>query len=251
MQPTHPKTQTGKKSETEWYVIDGKRITAEERAAAISRNEAEISQIEESLRVWEQARKSASDLIRLAQDGNKLLVRVLWDTACDLVSALNSIAEKQPELLLPISRSIFLWPAFISRKRAFRIENAKLMDRLQLGQGDVYSQREWRLSAPSTKAAVGLFVTAQVRKKAWSLPPLTKKNKRTWFEASWNHMLREGIVPEETPFLAQLGKSAIGKRSISRGMSEQTEGMRRDDIRAEIKRQIWNAFNTLIAGAEK
>jgi hypothetical protein len=251
MHPAHPKTQTGKKSETERYCIDGKWITAEERAAEISRNEAEISRIEEMFRVCEQARKSANDLIRLARDGTKLPVHVLYDIALDLVSALNSIAEKQPELILPISRRIFFWPAFISRKRAFRIENVKLMDRLQLGEGDVYSQREWRLSARSTKAAAALFVTAQVRKKAWNLPPLTKKNKRTWFEASWKHMLREGTVPEETPFLAELGKSAAGKKSTTRGMSEQTKGMRRDDMRAEIKRQVWNAFDTLIAGAEK
>ena len=158
---------------------------------------------------------------------------------------------KCPELILPFSRRIFLWPALISRKRAFGIENAKLMDKLQLGEGDVFSQRQWRLSAPSTQAAAGLFVTANFHKKEWGLPPLTKKNKRTWFEKSWNHMLRHGIVPEEKPFLAQLGKSAIGKRSISRGMPEQTEGMKRDDMRAEIKRQIWNAFDKLIAGAEK
>ena len=238
MQPAHPKRQTGKKNETEWYFIDGKWITAQERAVEISRLEAKISQIEEGFSVCEQARKSASDLTRLARDGNKLPVVVLFDIACDLVSALNSITKKQPELVIPISRAIFLWPAFIGRKRALRIENTKLIDTLQLGEGDVYSQREWRLSAPSTQAAAGLFVTAQLNKKAWDLPPLTKGNKRTWFEASWNYMLREGIVPEETTFLAQLGKSAAGKKSTTRGMSEQTEGMKRDDMRAEIKRQV-------------
>jgi hypothetical protein len=245
--PSH--RQPSKKSDTEWYCIDGNWITAEQREARIAQNELKISQIEEMFRVCKQARKSASDLIHLARDGNKMPVIVLWEIACHLVNALNSIAEKQPELVLPISREIFLWPAFISRKRAFRKENAKLMDRLQLGEGGVFSQRQWRLSAPSTQAAVSLYVTALLYKKAWDLPPLTKNNKRTWFEASWNYMLKEGSVPEETPFLAQLGKSAVGKKSTTRGMAEQTGGMRRNDMRAEIKRQIWNAFDRLIAGA--
>jgi hypothetical protein len=248
----HAKSQNphkGKKTDTEWYLIDGKWITAEQREAKILENEAKILENEEMLRVLGQARKSVDDLIRLARDGK--LVVVLWGIACDLVSALNSIANRRPELVLPISRSVPSWPAFISRKRAFKLMNAKLMNTLQLCEGDVYSQREWRLSARSTQAAVGLFVTAQVSKRAWRLPPLTKKNKRIWFEASWNHMLKEGIAPEQSPFLAPLGKSAVGKKSTSRGMSQQTEGMKRDDVRAEIKRQLWNAFDRLIAGAEK
>jgi hypothetical protein len=245
--PSH--RQPSKKSDTEWYCIDGNWITAEQREARIAQNELKISQIEEMFRVCKQARKSASDLIRLARAGNKMPVIVLWDLTSGLVSALNSIATKCPALVLPLSRGICIWPAFISRKRAFKLHNAKLMDALQLGEGGPYSKRQWQLSAPSTQAAVGLFVTAQLHKKEWDLPPLTEKSKRTWYEASWSYMLKEGTVPEETPFLAQLGKSAIGKRSISRGMPKQTEGMKRDDMRAEIKRQIWNAFDRLIAGA--
>jgi hypothetical protein len=212
--PSH--WQPGKKSDTEWYCIDGKWITVEQREARIARNELKISQIEEMFRVCKQARESASDLIRLAGDGNKMPVIVLWDLTHKLVCALNSIATECPELVLPISRDIFIWPGFISRKRAFKLHNAKLMDALQLGEGSVYSKRQWQLSAPSTQAAVGLFVTAQLHKKEWDLPPLTEKSKRTWFEASWSYMLKEGTVPEETPFLAQLGKSAIGKKSTSR-----------------------------------
>jgi hypothetical protein len=116
----HSKRNSRRKTnESDWYFIDGKWITAEEPGAEISRNEAKISQIEEILGVCGQARKSTSDLIRLARVGNKLPVHVLWDIACDLVSALDSMAEKQPELVLPISRRIFIWPAFISHKRAF------------------------------------------------------------------------------------------------------------------------------------
>jgi hypothetical protein len=243
-----PKKQ---KTETDWYFIGGKWITAEEREAEMSRLKAKISETEEILTLCGQALKMSADLIRLAQTGRELPLSVLLWITCDMVSGLNSISRKQPELVLESSRGIFLWPAFISRKRAVKLDNAKLMDTLQLGEGGPYSKRQWQLSAPSTQYAIRLFVTAQLNKKAWDLPPLTEKSKRTWFEASWKEMLRVGIVPEEAPVLAQLGKSAIGKRSISRGMSKQTEGMKRDDVRAEIKRQLWNSFDKLVAGAEK
>jgi hypothetical protein len=243
--------QKEQKNETDWYFIGGKWITAEERQAKISRLEADISRIEEKLRVFEHALKMSAVLTQLAKTGDELFVKTLHLITLEMVSALNSIAEEQPEIILPISRRQIAWPAFISRKRALKASNAKLMEALQLGEGGPYSKRQWQLSARSTQAAVGLFETARLHKKEWDLPPLTEKNKRAWFEASWKYMLKEGIVPEETPSLAQLGKSAIGKRSISRGMSDQTEGMRRDDVRAEIKRQLWNAFDRLIAGGEK
>lgn len=234
------------------FLVGGKWITAAQREAKISRLEIEISQLRETLRVNVLAGISVSDLIHLAEKGDKLSVIQLFMIAVETVSAVNSIAQRRPELVLNLSRALFFWPAFISRKRALKLDNAKLMKTLQLGEGGVYSKTRWQPSAPSTQVAFGLFSLALLHKNEWRLPPLAKKNKRTWFEASWNHLLlREGIVPEQTPKLAQLGKSAIGKKSISRGMPEQTAGMRRDDVRAEIKRQIWNAFNTLIAAPEK
>jgi hypothetical protein len=246
---THDKVDKNRQSGTDYYLIDGKWITAEERAARISRHEAKLSQIEQSLRICGQAWGSTGELVRLAKAGNKLAVTVLWDIACDLVSNLNSIAEKHSKLVHSISRNTPFWPSLISRKRASKQYNAKLMDALQLGEGDVYSTKKWQIEAPSTQAAIVLFVTAQVNARTWHLPPLTKKNKRIWFDASWNDMLKEGIVPEDSPLLSQLGRSAIGKKSVSRGMADQTEGMKRDDMRAEIKRQVWKAFDRLIAGA--
>jgi hypothetical protein len=133
--------------EAERYLIDGKWITAEERQAEISRLKAEISENEESLRICLQARYSATELIRLARKGNKLFIGPLFEIACDLVSALNSIASKHPKLILPISRDTPLWPALISRKRAWKRCNVKLMDALQLGEGDVYSTKKWQVEA--------------------------------------------------------------------------------------------------------
>jgi hypothetical protein len=50
---------------------------------------------------------------------------------------------------------------------------------------------------------------------------------------------------------AKLGKFAVGKKSTSRGMSEQTPGMRRDDVRAEIKRRVREAFDVIVPDTEQ
>jgi hypothetical protein len=206
---------------------------------------------DERLKIHQGAQRSVNELIRLAENGDELSVVFLVMIAAQMVDAVNSGVEQRPELFLKFSRNLIDWPAFISRKRAIKLANERLMKTLQLGEGDVYfSKKEWRLSAPSTQAALGLFLTALVRREVLKLPPLTEKTKRTWFEISWGEMLRKGIAPEQVPKLAKLGKSAIGKESISRGMPEQTEGMKRDDVRAEIKRQVWNAFNRVVGGGE-
>jgi hypothetical protein len=127
--------QKKQKSETDWYFIGGKWMTAEERQAEMSRHKAKISEIEGTLTVCGQAFNMSADLIRLARTGHQLPVDVLLWITVNMVSALNSIAQKQPQLVLETSRSIFAWPAFISRKRAGKLDNAKLMDTLQLGEG--------------------------------------------------------------------------------------------------------------------
>jgi hypothetical protein len=198
-----------------------------------------------------QIEQSVKDLIRLGYSGDPLMIRALHGIAVTSIVALNWIAQKKPEELRPIARREFCWPALIGRKRFIKKTNDSLIKRVQLGEGDAFTTREWQLPAPSTQAAFDLFLTAQLFEEDWSLPGLTEKNKRTWFEIAWDQMLKEGIEPEKIPWLAPVGKSAIGKKSISRGMPEQTEGMKRDDVRAEIKRQVWKAFDKLVAGQVK
>jgi hypothetical protein len=210
-----------------------------------------ILEMAETLDLSDHVTQSVSDLIRLARTGDRLLVETLHRIAVQTIGALNSMAIETPEVVRPMARREFSWPALIGRKRFVKQTNERLMKWLQLGEGDAFSNRGWQMSAPSTQAALDLFLTAQLYEEDWNLPRLTEKNKRIWFKISWDHMLKEKIKPEKIPWLAPLGKSAIGKRSISRGMSSQTDGMKRDDMRAEIKRQIWNAFDKLVAGASE
>jgi hypothetical protein len=78
--------------------------------------------------------------------------------------------------------------------------------------------------------------------KQWQLPPLTKKTKRLWFERGWKYYVDDlHVVPENDPVLAPLGKSA--ERDYKR---EDPKERTPRAVRAEIKRQIWKAFDKLI-----
>jgi len=167
----------------------------------------------------------------------------LWKAACDRVTELHDMAQKRPELLRPIARQTFFWPGFISHKRAFDTENAELMDKIELGVGVPLSTKKWRMSAVSTQFAIRLYSLCRTYEKQLQLPPLTKKNKRLCFERVWSYAVNDlGVVPENNPHLAKLGKSATRTRS---GWDAKYRG-RACDVRVEIKRQVWNAFNVLI-----
>ena len=169
---------------------------------------------------------------------------LLWNEAEKLVMALNDIAQKRPELLRLVARQKFYWPSFICRKRAFDRKNAEIMDKIQLGVDCPYSPKQWQISAPTTHTAMTLHLYCKLYEKQWQLPPLTKETKRLWFDRGWKHMVNDlGVVPEKDPHLVKLGKSATRKRS---GWDAKYRGGA-SDVRAEIKRQVWNAFNRLLS----
>ena len=167
----------------------------------------------------------------------------LLKAASDKVMELHDMAQKRPELFRPIARHLFSWPGFISRKRAFDRKNAELMEKIELGADCPYSTKQWRISAPTTHTAMTLHLYCCKHEKQWQLPPLTtKKNKRSWFEHGWNYMVNDlHLVPENDPVLAPLGKSA--ERYYKREDPKERTVMA---VRAEIKRQIWKAFDKLI-----
>lgn len=261
------------------------RETVQSIDAEIKANKEKLRGIEETTRVGNAALNSIAELVRLAKSQpDEFKTVALLMAATDAISALNTIARTHSELVLHVSMNAFAWPAMISRKRAIKLSNEELMDVIQLGKGVTFSQREWQLAAPSTQAAMQLFVWAcnkhtwemykkgnefetglsdeAMKRRHWdtwgkfekvlkqkpALPDLAENTKRRWFEAAWEDGIELGWKPEEDEKWKVLGKSAIGKKSISRGMAQQTEGMKRDDVRAEIKRRVWEAFDKLISG---
>jgi hypothetical protein len=213
------------------------------RQRKAERLKAESIKINERLRVCYQARKGLSDLIRLAEAGDELSVMPLVGAALETVSTLNSIAKRRPELVYPVSRNTFCWPALISRKRALTQANKKLMDTLQLGRGGIYSEREWQISAPSTYFALMLFGMGQLRAAAGRFPHFTRKTKKQWFEKNWNALLKEGFKPEESALLAPLGKSKATK-TPKYGFYFHKRS-RDANVRSEIKRKVWKAFDKI------
>jgi hypothetical protein len=53
------------------------------------------------------------------------------------------------------------------------------MKAIQLNSGDRFTTRGWHLSAPSTQAAIDLFLTAHDFQRDWNLPPLKEENKKS------------------------------------------------------------------------
>jgi len=169
------------------------------------------------------------------------LVRETWMH----VEHLNGIAKRRPDLLIPIARRRIAWPGFISRKRAFQKENANLMARIELGANSDYSDRQWRPDARATRGAQWVYGWGIGMTKKWRLPPLTRKNKRRWFDKAWRWMLKNlQITPEKDPLLGPLGNSAKAQKWHYK--REDPKERMPLAVRAEIKRQIWKAFDRLI-----
>jgi hypothetical protein len=159
------------------------------------------------------------------------------------VQMLNNITQRYPELVIPIARKQVVWPGLISRKRAFQQDNAKLIDKIQLGKESGYSDREWQPDAPATHGAHWVHWWGSGMAKKWRLPEITRKNKKSWFDKTWRCMERDlHIELENDPLLGPLGKSA--KKFYYK--REDPKKRMPLAVRAEIKRQIWKAFDTLI-----
>ena len=108
-------------------------------------------------------------------EGEALEAILLWNEACKLVTALDHLAQKRPELFRHVARKTFYWPGFISRKRAFDTKYAELMDKIELGVDCPYSPKQWQISAPTTHTAITLHLYCKKYEQEWQLPPLTTK----------------------------------------------------------------------------
>ena len=181
-------------------------------------------------------------LVKNNKTEQQAIERLVQDTWMH-VEHLNEIAKRHPELVIPIARRQMVWPGFISRKRAFQKENAKLMARIELGANSDFSDRQWRPDAPATRAAHLVYRWGSGMATKWRLPRLTMKTKRRWFDKAWRCMLEKlHITPENDPLLGILGKSA--KRYYYK--RENPKKRMPLAVRTEIKRRIWKVFDTLI-----
>jgi hypothetical protein len=219
----------------------GKRERLEARIEAL---EAELQHSSELAQFYEKLDKDLTHLIRVAKQGDKGAILSLLQVAFSAVDEINDLAIRQLAIMRPIAQNLFVWPALISNKRSFTVENARLLKRLRLGEGGTLSASGWQPYAPSTRLALWLYATAELLKAHSLLPPLTNKTKRLWFNVSWNFVLAQGFKPEEDKLLSVLAKSkAMKKPKYCKSLHPAT---RAANVRSEIKRRGWKAFDAVV-----
>jgi hypothetical protein len=164
--------------------------------------------------------------------------------AIQLLDGLDSIVKARPKLGRWLARDTIMWPAFISRKRPLRQANEELLSTLQLGSGGRFSDGEWHLGAPSTRASMMVLYVGQQRAEARQGPRLSRKNKKKWFDDNWNWLLTKGFMPEQHDVLRKLsGSKARKKPKYCKNLHPATQLA---NVRSEIKARVWQAFDKML-----
>ena len=211
----------------------------------LGRIEAAKRGIEEVEQIRSVTEHSLKDLVFRAGQGQQIAALALVTIVTTAVDDLNSLAEQQPEMFLPVSRKMPGWPAIISRKRADTLRNKGSLVRLEVGNQSIYSQRQWQPSAPTTRVATNVLDLARKMERDGQLPPLTKDTKRGWFEAAWKRALWAGWKPEDDNRLHGISKSKAKKKpKYCKVLHPAT---RRSNLRAALKAQVWKAFDQVVA----
>ena len=194
----------------------------------------------------QQHKREVDDLLsRALNDGDSRAVDLLLRLAIGCTEALDALARERPELLRPHARKRITWPALISRKGEQAKINKWLMDEVTLGTESPHSGR-WHPTSPATQQAQGLHNWLHANAVILKLSEISPETIHQWFETGWSRlMVATNNRPDQQPYLCEIGKSAVGKNSTKRGMSAQTEGMKRDDVIAKIKEELWDSFRSL------
>jgi len=178
--------------------------------------------------------------------GDPAAVKLLMEIAEGYTLALNRIAIERPELLRPLARERIMWPALISSKKSQNEEIMPMMKHLELGTQSVMGGR-WHSKSPATVQAACMHRWLLDNAKILNLPPFSNGVRRQWFDTAWAALLEvTNNRPDLNPHLAPIGKNAIGKKSTSRGMAEQTQGMKQHDVVASIKGQLWRSYQNFV-----
>jgi len=184
-------------------------------------------------------------LYRLADNGDQSAITILANMAYHSVDFLEKITRREPELLRPFARQCLVWPALISRKKARNEINQWLLRELQVNADKPAGK--WNPNSPATATAICMEGWLKQNADELGLPELNAGTVKKWFEKGWEALLiATEFKPEDNEFLAEIGKSAKGKKSTSRGMAAQTPGMLRDDVRAKIKELVFKSFHNVV-----
>ena len=198
----------------------------------------------DTIKACEEQLAEMAQKLREPDPGMNALMQIL-SMVNDGIIHLRKVAYWCPEFLRPTARGCAVWPEFVGKNPGLRKHHKWLVKQLELGEDDI-ARAPFRADSPATKQAGLMLRWLRENQRALALPDLTQETKGQWFQAGWKHLLIASKGrPDKNVVLAAIGKSAIGKKSTSRGMAVQTDGMKRDDVNAKIRAIIWSSFRTL------
>jgi len=207
---------------------------------------------------WNRRLKSCfQDLyVRAHFMGDPAAIKLLLETAEACIAYLGKIASDRAELLRPLASKRILWPAFIGKKEVCKKMNDELMQALKLGTESMMAGR-WHADSPTTQQAQTMHRWLLENSVNLGLPKISRTTQKQWFETGWEALLEvTNRRPDLHPYFRPIGKNRLGgekavRRANNRGMPEQTEGMKRDDVITEIKSQLRRAYFNFIRPTSK
>ena len=228
---------------------------------------------EEAVKALEQ-RIDLAPLIRAAESGVWEACWKLWYIAKEASYALNSIAEKEPEMFYAFARGCSEWPGVISRNPYVSRDNQRFLEKLQQGEDvpfiniptgkkgrtasphvlanrfvfQLYKQIETARAGSDSKSVTQIYrlvfppqVNLDWIQGALNLEPFSAKTWRSWAEIAWQIVLGETDgKPEQDRTLRALGESAGKKKpKYCKELHEQTIN---SNVRAKIRERLFGAF---------
>jgi hypothetical protein len=234
---------------------------------------------EEAVKALEQ-RIDLAPLIRAAESGVWEACWKLWYIAKQASYALNSIAEKEPEMFYAFARGCSEWPGVISRNPYVSRDNQRFLEKLQQGEDvpfiniptgkkgrtasphvlanrfvfQLYKQIETARAGSDSKSVTQIYrlvfppqVNLDWIQGALNLEPFSAKTWRSWAEIAWQIVLGETDgKPEQDRTLRALGESAGKKKP--KYCKELHERTIKSNVRAKIKARLSQAFELKARG---
>jgi len=200
----------------------------------------------------DESRESVADALGLyfaAVKGNQAAIVRLLHHSATLIAILEAIAEDNPDVLRPIARKQFVWPALIGSKHFDK--NRSLLRHLQVGK-KCSIRGKWNPKSRATSMALGMYMWLKMNQDALGLPHLTLETKKQWFETGWSVLCDvTDRHPEKDTFLRQIGQH-YGQHSKNTGAQKRvTPRTRESNIRAGIRKQLWQSFRNVTRHAPK
>ncbi len=185
------------------------------------------------------------DLFVRADRGDGLAIRSLVDGAFTAITMLRVIAQRHPDILRPYARRTPVWPDLIGKRKVSMEWNKRLLDTLEVGKESPFRGKA-NYKAPATQTAALMRHWLTENRTILDLPILIQGTRKQWFEIGWDALLYVSAEhPENDNYLRQIGVH-YGQHSKKIGAQKQvTPATREVNIRAGIKKQVWQSFRSI------